>query len=441
MGANEGKPNISFLMERNLPKRINSFLGDIGRLASEIGIGAYAVGGLPRDLLLGRRSFDIDVVVESDGVDFARKFVSKHGGSFKPFDRFGTAILSFRDGLKADVATARRERYPNPGSLPEVEPGDIWWDLYRRDFTINSLAVFVNPDRYGELLDFFGGREDIELKAIRVLHDLSFIDDPTRILRGVRFEGRYGFRMDRKTLRLLKSALATGSLDTVSTERIRGELKLILEEDFPLRSVRKLEKLGILQALHPEWKLTQRAVVAFRGAFRALKLLKDVRPDLRVRGWMIYLVLLLDGLDRDEKAGLSEKLKFQKIAKDRIFEIDSLKAKLIEGLSMPGRMHLGRIYAVLGEISPEAAISLLALSEKAVIRKRIWRYILNIGKFKLEISGEDLMAIGVPPGPILGEILDQILCHKLGWRIFSREKELACARKLWKKFSREVSAL
>jgi len=433
------KPNLARLMEERLPARVMSFLRDVGELASDIGTGAYAVGGLPRDLLLGRESLDVDVVVEWNGIDFARRFVLRYGGNFKAFERFGTAILSFRDGFKADVATARRERYPGPGALPEVEPGDIWWDLYRRDFTINSLAVSVNPESYGELLDFFGGVEDIERKVIRVLHDLSFIDDPTRILRGVRFEGRYGFRMERRTLRLLRSALATGALGTVSAERIRNELKLILEEDFPLNSLLRLQKLGIFEALYPGWRLTRRAVRAVRRASRTFGLLGRIRPDLRVERWVVHLVLILDQLSGGDKIRLAEKLKFQKIARDCIFEVDSAVERLGDRLSAPGRMNLGGIYRALGEISPEAAVSLLALSEEDVARRRIWRYICNIGNFRLEISGEDLMGIGVPPGPAMGEILNEVLCRKLGWRSSSRERELALARRLWGEIKRGVS--
>ncbi len=224
-------------------------LYETGDLASEMGCRAYAVGGMVRDLLLGIRNFDLDIVIEGDGIRFAGCLADRLHAGVTSHKRFGTATITFPDQIRVDVATARTEVYERPAALPTVTPGSIRDDMQRRDFTINALAASLMPADFGRLLDFFHGVRDLRERHIRVLHENSFIDDPTRIFRAVRFETRLGFRMVRSTEELLVEALSRSILSELEDYRIATELRLILEEPDPAGTLKRLEQLGVIDGL------------------------------------------------------------------------------------------------------------------------------------------------------------------------------------------------
>ncbi len=224
-------------------------LRDVGIRAGEMGFDSYAVGGIVRDLLLRRATLDADVVIEGDGIAFASRFSAERNATLTRYDRFMTATLVLPDGSKVDVATARKEVYERPAALPLVRPGSIRDDLFRRDFTINTLAVCLNPDRFGEMIDLFQGRDDIRKGSIRILHEKSFIDDPTRIFRAVRFERRFGFTMEDATERRAREAVSAGLMQKLSGYRIASELRLISKEEDPGSVVKRLEGLDVLSFL------------------------------------------------------------------------------------------------------------------------------------------------------------------------------------------------
>ena len=236
-------------------------------MASALSFPLYAVGGFVRDLLLGQPNFDVDLVVEGDAIRLAQALAQRFGGRVRSHRRFGTAkwilpeslTLTNDDGTtyagselpeSLDFVTARTEFYEHPTALPTVERSSIKQDLHRRDFTINTLAVRLTPDHWGELLDFYGGRKDLADGMIRVLHSLSFVEDPTRILRAARFEQRFAFRIEPRTEELIAGALDL--LDRVSAERVRHELELILAEAEPERALCRLGELNVLARLHPQ---------------------------------------------------------------------------------------------------------------------------------------------------------------------------------------------
>ena len=204
------KKIISKLMKERFPERLQDLLMEFGRIGDELGYSVFAVGGFVRDLLMRVENFDVDIVVEGDGIHFAEEFEKKFPCRIRTHKKFGTAIILFPDGLKVDVATARLEVYDFPAALPTVESGSIRMDLYRRDFTINTLAIQLNPKAFGELIDFFGGVKDIKEKVIRVLHNLSFVEDPTRVFRAIRFEQRLEFQIGKHTQNLMKKCSEDG---------------------------------------------------------------------------------------------------------------------------------------------------------------------------------------------------------------------------------------
>jgi tRNA nucleotidyltransferase (CCA-adding enzyme) len=240
---------IAVRMKQKLSPRMQAMLREAGDLASEMGFHAYAVGGMVRDLLLGINNFDLDIVIEGDGIRFAGSLAERLHAKLKSHERFGTATIFFADNLRVDVATARTEIYEHPAALPRVVPGSIRDDMRRRDFTINALAVSLMPEEFGRLIDLFHGVRDLRERHIRVLHGDSFMDDPTRIFRAVRFETRLGFRIVRSTEQLLVEALSSSILDELEDYRIATELKLILEEPDPACTLKKLARLGVIDGL------------------------------------------------------------------------------------------------------------------------------------------------------------------------------------------------
>jgi tRNA nucleotidyltransferase (CCA-adding enzyme) len=239
------------ILAERLPDNITGLLKSAGRYAEDMGFRAFVVGGLVRDLVLNRENFDIDLVIEGEGVRFAEEFARVYDANIQYYTKFGTATLMFPDGCRLDIATARSETYEHPAALPKVLPGSIRDDMRRRDFTINTLAISLNPAYFGELLDFFKGSDDIKRKLIRVLHDLSFIDDPTRVFRAVRFEQRLDFRIESSTEKLVRDAVTKNLFDLLADYRVFSELRLILQEKDPLRVLKRLEWFGILSLIRP----------------------------------------------------------------------------------------------------------------------------------------------------------------------------------------------
>ena len=240
------RENIKKSLIQKLGVPFVEILEAAGREAHRLGFKAFLVGGMVRDLYLAKDNVDVDLVIEGDGIEFARVFAQRYRAELRFYERFGTATLVFPAGSKIDVATARVETYDHPAALPSVRPGRIEDDLYRRDFAINAMAIALSPLTFGEIMDPFGGRADIEEKKIRVLHDRSFIDDPTRIFRALRFEGRLGFRMDESAEQLMQDALASGMLERLEDYRIVTELTLILQEEDPRPMIQRLEAFGVL---------------------------------------------------------------------------------------------------------------------------------------------------------------------------------------------------
>jgi tRNA nucleotidyltransferase (CCA-adding enzyme) len=241
--------NISECLKEKLSLTLQGVLRDSGNLAGEMGFSAYVVGGMVRDLLLGLQTIDVDIVIEGQGIHFARSLADRLHAKVRCHERFGTATLTLSDRLRVDIATARTESYERPAALPRVSPGSIRDDMVRRDFTINTLAASLMPGEFGRVLDDFGGVRDLRERHIRALHERSFIDDPTRIFRAVRFEKRLDFRIVRSTEQWIVDALSRSLLEDLEDYRIATELRLVLEEPDPAGPLRRLPEFGIIERL------------------------------------------------------------------------------------------------------------------------------------------------------------------------------------------------
>jgi tRNA nucleotidyltransferase (CCA-adding enzyme) len=402
--------NLAGSIKEQLPSDIISFIRKAGEAAQKRQQRLYLVGGVVRDLLLERCNTDIDMVLEGDAIILAQGIAAPLGAKLTAHPRFGTATLKW-GARSADFITARIESYSRPGALPGVRPGTIKDDLARRDFSINAMALEINPRRYGELIDPFNGRQDLDKKIIRVLHDKSFTDDATRIWRAIRYEQRLDFKIEPVTLRLIKRDLSM--LETISGDRLRHELELALEEELPEKIFVRADRLGVLSKLHPalkgdEW--LEETFIAARSNFE-----KGVpHPSL-------YLALLCYRLPPRELEKLIAYLRFSKATAQVLRDTLAIKEKMPE-LALPGQAP-GVIFNLLHGYSSTAyaAASIAAGSETAA--EHIELYLNVLRRVKPALSGDDLKKLGVPAGPVIKEMLQRLLEARLDGKINSKKEE------------------
>ncbi|MCB4755637.1 MAG: hypothetical protein LHV69_01150 [Elusimicrobia bacterium] len=247
--------NIADLIKTKIPPAYRTLIDEAGRLADERNQGAALVGGVVRDLAMGRAVYDTDLLLDHPAQPLVEQLAHHRKALVTSHERFYTFSLKFPDDLKMDVATAREETYPTPAVLPRVTPSTIDRDLKRRDFTINAMASYVNKNKYGDVLDPFNGWEDIKNKTIRILHPLSFRDDPTRLFRAARFAGRFGFNVDELTRQKIEDAKKENLAGLLSPTRRRHEMELIMRDECPLPALERLQEWDVLSALHPDWRL------------------------------------------------------------------------------------------------------------------------------------------------------------------------------------------
>ncbi|KAB1443820.1 CBS domain-containing protein [Pseudodesulfovibrio senegalensis] len=431
--------NISSHVRNRLPEDAVGLLREAGNLAQELGWDAYAVGGFVRDILLGRPNLDIDLVVEGDGIAFASALVERLGGRIKAHKKFKTAVCILDDGRRVDVATARLEYYQYPAALPTVELSSIKMDLYRRDFTMNALALRLNPGKFGQLVDFFGAERDIKNKQIRVLHSLSFVEDPTRILRAVRFEQRFGFRIGGQTMRLVKNALQLNLFEKLSGSRITHELRLVMDEENPLNVVERMNDLGLLKAIHPLLKLTHERVRVLQELEKVFNWYKLLYLDDQADCWKLYFLGLTMGTKREELSKVADRLNFSRREERELLALrDQIGDALMRLMGwQEGKTPLSRLYSILTPIPLEGVLFLMARSRKESIRRNISQYLARLRYVSIDVSGDDLIEMGIPEGPVFTLILDKILAARVDGNVGSREEQLAMALRLKKQFKSE----
>ena len=349
----------------------------------------------------------------------------RHGGAVVVHRRFGTATLTLPEGQRLEFATARTETYDYPGALPRVEPSSVVDDLRRRDFTINALAIALRPERWGELLDPFGGAEDLEQRRIRVLHPLSFVEDPTRILRAVRYEQRYHFRMEPTTEALARRSVADGDLGRISPERLRAELGRVFRErgpqGTPTRALARLGELGVWEWLAPGMRADERVLAALPGAIEWLQRAGE-SPSVRV----IYLAALALELDPDAATAMArDRLRLPPAEAAAVGDVLRAVRALPDFLRQQPRPAVAT--AELRAPPVETLALLRATTPDPVVRGYLDRYLHEWRTVRLEIDGNDLVRAGIAPGPAVGAALRATLDAKLNGEIAGREAELAFA--------------
>jgi len=410
--------NITAAVESRLPPSVVALLRSMGAAAEDAGVPAYVVGGIVRDLLLGRRNLDVDVVVEGDAPALALQLAERVGARVKTHERFGTAVLQMPDGFRVDLASARTEAYRKPAALPEVERSSIQDDLRRRDFTINAMAIRIDFSHFGELLDPFGGKADLSAGLVRVMHNLSFVDDPTRILRAARFEARLGFRIDEQTEALAREAVAGSALSRLSPERLRRELMLCYSEPSPRRVLERLDQLGVLAhlnpAIHLNGELLDRVLEALHW-FASLHQ-KD-RPD---REALLLAATLSTLAPEAAMQTCAEKLR---LSPTRSALVAEMLARGPQVAAHAPALTTIELHDWLRPLPVEVLVYAAALNPQPETRGVIATFLQQLRHVRLQISGNDLVKLGYRPSPVFGRAMKEALAQKLQGRLRTKKEE------------------
>ena len=411
--------NTAGMIKDRLPKHLVDLLKEFGKVADTLGYNAYLVGGLVRDIFLKHDNLDVDIVIEGDGIKFAREFARHHTARVRSHRKYGTAVLIFPDGFKVDVATARIEYYEAPGAPPIVETSSLKLDLYRRDFTVNTLAIKLNEKHYGTLIDYFGAQKDIKEKVLRVLHNLSFVEDPTRMLRAVRFEQRFGFKIGKLTLSLLKNAVKMNWMDGMASRRIYSEFRLILKEPDPLQAIMRMNELQMLKFIHPDIQLGPplkdlleeiREVIVW---YRLLYLEGPLEP------WKIYWYGLASVLDKTSSSRLGREMGIDQKGPQLKESGDSLLDALFrfEGSNYD-------LYTLLLPYDTETLLFLMAKAKSEKMKRLISFYFTRLKGTEVLVDGNDLLEMGLRSGPVFKKVFDSLLEARLNNLTKTKEDEI-----------------
>jgi tRNA nucleotidyltransferase (CCA-adding enzyme) len=422
--------NVKHLLQSRLPRRIVALLETAGQLADRSGLALYVVGGFVRDLLLGIENLDVDLVVEGDGVMFARKLGERVQARVKTHDRFGTAIILLPDGFKLDVATARTEYYEYPAALPTVEQGSIKKDLYRRDFTINALAVRLNGKGFGDVLDYYGGQRDLKEKVIRVLHGLSFVEDPTRVFRAVRFETRFGFRLGRDTVALIEGAVKMGLFRRLSGHRLLQELKMLFGDREPKRAVERLADLNLLQFIHRELGWSERLEGLLNAAQEVIDWYRLLYLDRQLDVWLVYVMMLVEVLPERAVTEVLKRFPFSESEAKTVTASRTGRHAVMRRLAKQPPPRPAETYRMLSGLPDEALLGLMAKSKGEAVKRQLSAYLTTYQHIKPVLTGADLKAMGLKPGPRFKKILDQLLDARLNGEVKTEAEERTLAGQL-----------
>jgi tRNA nucleotidyltransferase (CCA-adding enzyme) len=415
--------NVKGLLRSRLPHRLVTLLETAGQEADRCGVSLFVVGGFVRDLLLGIENLDLDFVVEGDGITFARKMGDMLQARVKVHERFGTAMVLLPDGFKLDVATARTEYYEYPTALPTVEQSSIKKDLYRRDFTINALAVRLNGKGFGDVLDFYGGQRDLNDKVIRVLHGLSFVEDPTRVFRAIRFETRFGFHLGKDTVALIAGAVKMNLFHRLSGHRLLEELKLLLAERKPKQAIKRLAEFGLLRFIHPKLSWSDRLDWLLASLDEAVDWYRLLYLDRKMEVWLVYMMGLLELLPERALKDVLKRFPFSEQESTRLKMARTGCHSVIRRLASKRPLKPADVYHLLSGLSDETLLILMAKSKGDTVKRHISAFLTTYQHVKPILTGRDLKAMGLKPGPKFKQILDQLLDARLNGEVKTDAEE------------------
>ncbi len=430
--------NVNHLLTKHLPPPLLSLLKKVEKLADRLDVSTFLAGGFVRDLLLGIANFDLDFVVEGDGIQFGKTLAKELSAECTTHERFGTVSIQLPQALHLphmhhlDVATARTEYYEYPTALPTVERSSIKKDLYRRDFTINALAIRLNRTP-GELLDYFGGRRDLKDKVIRVLHSLSFVEDPTRVFRAIRFEQRFGFRISKETESFIQQAQTMELFQRLSGSRLGNELIHMLEEPDPTKGIRRLEEFRLVPFIHPQLHTKATVQKTFESVEKICTWFTVENPSTPIKQWLAYGLAWFESLGNTELTKTWKRLGFPQGQIKTVGNYVVAQSTLLRTLN---RQNLApsEAFALLSSWPNEillflmAKVQLKATTQRAM--ERVREYFTTWQHISIVTTGHDLEDMGLPKGPAFRRVLDKIFNAKLDGMVGTEEDEYRLAKTL-----------
>lgn len=419
--------NVVGLLGKRLATTTLDVLHQLGTAGDQLGLSVFAVGGFVRDLLLGVENLDIDITVEGDGIFFAEHFAAAHNARVRSHRKFGTAVLVLPDGRKIDVASTRLEYYESPGALPTVERASLRQDLYRRDFTVNTLALCINNEQFGRLTDHFGGQQDIQEQVVRVLHNLSFVEDPTRVFRAIRFEQRLGFHIAPHTDNLMRSAVKMHLLDKLGGERLFSELVQILREKEPVAAIGRMASYSLLPFVHPSLKLQPATELVLRESGQVMAWFRLLYLPDKCELWQVYFMALCDGLKPLEFEEACRRLAVpgrlaELLCQQRCLVLTTLQA-IKRRLKQSGDVRNSQLHSWFSALELEMLLYLAARAGSEQIRRFVSLYLTRLRMVKPLLGGEDLQRIGLKQGPLFRRVKLRLLQAWLDDEVSSREEE------------------
>ncbi len=424
---NAKKRHIGNLLYQRLDNRTKLLLENIGRIGRELNFNLYVVGGFVRDLLLNRPIDDIDIVVEGDGIKFAKVYAKKEGCRINTYKKFGTAIIIFPDNSKIDVASARLEYYKTPAALPIVEKSSIKLDLARRDFTINTLAISLNPENFGTMIDYFGANRDLKDKTIRTIHNLSFVEDPTRIFRAIKFSNRFGFNIGKVTSKLITNAIKIDCFKNLSGLRVLSELKQIFEEENPIPAIKTMESYGLEKVIHKKLSIIPKTYELLESVNKILSWHDLLYVEEQYPRWAVYFMALLNRCSyhvcEEICTRLNVPLKERGLLLEKRYKAEK-QLNLIENAEKYSKQDL---YWALVNFKTEDILYMMALAKNEKVRKAISNYYTHQRELAPYIKGRDLLKIGLKPGPVFSTVLHSVLNAKLDGKLKTKKDEIQYA--------------
>ncbi len=405
----ERKRNLNAIIVDCLSREMIQLLQKIGEVADKLDYNAYAVGGFVRDLLLKKQNLDLDIVIEGDGIAYAKSLAAHLGGRYRTHERFKTAVVLMPDGFKIDIATARLEYYEYPAAMPTVELSSIKLDLYRRDFTINAMAIQLNHEHFGTLIDFFNSQNDLKQKSIKVLHNLSFVEDPSRIFRAVRFEKRMGFQISPHTRRLIINAVNMKLFGKSEDPRFLTELKIIFSEENPLPAVQRLAEFDLFQFLWPDLRphheIDRRFIHILTQAQLAISWFRLLYLEEPCRNWVVYLLAIMSRSGKGELEAFCRRFGETAKVAEYLLEQKERADNAINQLSRDNHRKNSEIVASFEEVTIEGLLYIMAIARKNHVKKAVSLYVTSLRHIEAPLSGKDLMEMGYKPGPRFKKIL------------------------------------
>lgn len=419
--------NLKERLRESLPPEIFSILETASGLAEERGVELYIVGGFVRDLLLKKRNFDLDFVVSDDGIGFGKALALKLKGRVKTHDKFNTAVVVLENGLKIDVATLRFEYYDFPGDLPRVTPGSLFHDLYRRDFTINAMAICLNRKRFGDLIDYFNGRRDLKDRIIRVLHSLSFFDDATRILRALRFKHRFQFKIGKTTENLMLSAASHNIFSTITGIRYLKEFKQLFAENNASFILDDFEKYGCLKFFGDDIKIDHYIKQIALNIDSVLTWYKLLYKN-SVEEWLLYLMAILIHTNKERRQEIAEKLTLRRREKNILLNYKAFLREYSIFAKWRERK-ISEYYHFFKGVETEILLFAIAFFDDENYKKNISLYIDRYSDFKLHVSGKDAIKLGMKEGRDIKKVLDKVISEAIDKNLTSKIEQIEILKK------------